>query len=196
MENKTPVQQSQTEGTKEKTKSKWWVWLIVIVVVIILGIIAVAFFALQKARDFIEEQDLSPDTVINQMEEGLTIEEDEFTTSPEEQYVTWASLGIPSTIPEYTDGNIQKPILDFTWTTGGVPNFVTVYNTSEEAIEEYVQNAIDNGWTLLWERGQEGDEDLSWALSYGENEYGILLNWYGVSSDYLSILLTEGSPSM
>ncbi len=114
-------------------------------------------------------------------------------SATEVEYVSWGSLGIPEIIPEYTDGVIEKPFFDFNWTTGGVPNSFAVYETSEAAIEEYVENAVNDGWEISWANEVQGDEDDSWALSYEVDgkTYSILLSWYGVSDDYLMIILGE-----
>ena len=60
------------------------------------------------------------------------------------------------------------------------PVVVGIEDTSVQAIEDYVQRAINEGFELLWEREAQGDEDLGWAVnkSTDEEHYSIMLSYY------------------
>lgn len=93
-----------------------------------------------------------------------------------QEYVTWGFYNFPSQFPEYTDGRIQKPFSLQDW----YPVVVGIEDTSVQAIEDYVQRAIDAGFELLWEREAQGDEDLGWAVSKSTDEehYSVMLSYY------------------
>lgn len=107
-----------------------------------------------------------------------------------QEYVSWSYFDLPAQFPEYTDGRIQKPFMLQDW----YPIIIGIEGTSEQAIEDYVQRAIGEGFELLWEREVQGDEDLSWAVSLATDEthYSIILAFYEDYSgvpNYLSLLV-------
>ncbi|MGM0365792.1 MAG: hypothetical protein ACQEP5_04590 [Actinomycetota bacterium] len=106
-------------------------------------------------------------------------------------YVSWPKE-IPAEFPEYTHGDI----LDYPFYPDSYPNIVPIENTSIEAVEEYIDNALAKGFTLEWEREKMGDEDMSWALNLEteEADFGIILayfNDFSGSPHYLSITLSR-----
>lgn len=180
----------KNKNSKKGQKSfltRWWFWLIIIIVLVITPIIIL--FTLQVEREPIIEEDVPIQTETSDIDEDeLPIQE-----GVERDYLSWGELNLPPNFPAYTNGDIQSPAEDFTWVGGGAPNLLTVYNTTEEAIEEYIASAVEDDWTVMWERNKDGDEDLSWAIAYEteENTYSILFYWYGDTSDYLTIILKE-----
>ena len=107
-----------------------------------------------------------------------------------EEYTTWGALALPPQFPEFTDGKILTPGIWQDW----YPKILGIENTSVQAIEAYVQRALDQGYTLQWEREIMGDEDLGWAVSMETDTevYGIILSFYednyGIPN-YLNLLL-------
>ncbi len=106
-------------------------------------------------------------------------------------YIDWPQP-IPQEFPAYADGDI----LDYPFHPESYPNFVTIENTSIESIQEYVDNALSEGYALEWEMEKMGDEDLSWAINMEtENaHFGIVLAYFesfSGSPGYLSITLSK-----
>ena len=107
-----------------------------------------------------------------------------------QEYVTWDYYNFPDQFPEYSDGRIQKPFMTQDW----YPIIIGIEGSSVQAIEEYVQRALQAGYSLQWEREVMGDEDLGWAVSMetDEENFSIILNYYEDFSgipDYVSLLL-------
>lgn len=202
MEHQTPVQEVpvqetppsvQTEAKKTSVFTKWWFWFLII----ILAVSTLAYFFL---ADLFEDSSivLYNDDAVEQEEQAIvpeTFEQEE--AELEGQAASWDSLGIPAIFPEYTDGDIQLNIFGFEWAARGVPNMLSIYNTSEEEIERYVYEAVEeNGWTLQWEREQMGDEMNSWAIDIEANDtvYTALLEYHEDNSEeYLIMFLGEGT---
>jgi hypothetical protein len=190
------IQQEPKE--KKSVFSKWWFWVIAVVLIITAIVIFFISSLVKKGKDFFDNNKII-DNAINQIDDIDSGEDNDgtstndSTSTSEEEYVSRDSLDIPSVFPEYSDGDIAKQTFSSTWNTEGAPNIITVGNTSQTAIEEYVQNAIEEGWEMDWENEQMGDEDASWALHIesGGKTYNIALNWYGVTEDLLTIVMTE-----
>ena len=198
MEHQTPVQEVpvqeappsvQTEEKKSSVFTKWWFWLIILVLIIV-----AAFFIFQTTQD--EEVTEEQETVSPPTEEEIQQPELETETTLEGAYVSWDSLDIPTVFLEYTYGDIVEDFFDFSWETGGVPNFLTIYNTTQDDIRMYVDEAVSNGWELQWEEEVMGDEENSWSL-YLETEetvYTTLLEYHlDEKGEYLVMILGEGT---
>ncbi len=184
---------TQKPTEKKSIFSKWWFWVIVVILLIAIVGALILFTLFKKGKDFITNNDLA-ESIIEQSEDNEEQESksDTSETSSDTEYVAWESLDIPDIFPKYTQGDIEKPYL-FTWSNMGIPNILGVYNTTREDIENYVESAASEGWEILWEDQVMGDEDSSWALSLDDNgyTYSILLNWYGETEDYLSLVLGQ-----
>jgi len=123
--------------------------------------------------EIIEEADIPEDIEVEPgvEEEALVVE------GPSDDYVTWESIGIPDEFLEYTDGDILVgPFFDI----DSPPSIIQIDNSSVEAIEQYVDNALSQGYTLDWERSKQFDADLSWAISLETDEanFGTELGYY------------------
>ena len=117
--------------------------------------------------------------IVQDIAAQVDVEEDNFEGQDSQQLqdiVTWQSKGIPDVFPEYTGGDVVQ----YPWHADSWPNFVPINNASLEAIEEYVEKALTQGYTLQWEKEQMGDEDMSWALNLEKEDavYNILINYY------------------
>ncbi len=124
--------------------------------------------------EIIEEADIPEDIEVEPgiEEEALVVE------GPSDDYVTWESIGIPDEFLEYTDGDILVgPLFDI---DSPGPSIIQIDNSSVEAIEQYVDNALSQGYTLDWERSKQFDADLSWAISLETDEanFGTELGYY------------------
>ena len=123
--------------------------------------------------EIIEEADIPEDIEVEPgvEEEALVVE------GPSDDYVTWESIGIPDEFLEYTDGDI---LVNSAYSDDLPLFFVQIDNSSIEAIEQYVDNALSQGYTLEWERSMQFDADLSWAISLETDEanFGTELGYY------------------
>jgi hypothetical protein len=180
----------QKDSSKKRISPKLLIWIGVLLTILI----ATVFFMFDYP---LVEQEKEVETSEDDTEIVLTEEEEEEREKLEEQepYITWESMDIPPVYPEYTDGQIGTPSPAFEWMGDGVSNFVTVYNTSENTIKEYVDQAVNAGWELVWAEETQGDEDNSWALSKEEDEVtnSIVLNWYSGENSYLTMILTSNN---
>jgi len=137
--------------------------------------------------EIIEEADIPEDIEVEPgvEEEALVVE------GPSDDYVTWESIGIPDEFLEYTDGDI---LVDSAYKDGlSLPLFfVQIDNSSVEAIEQYVDNALSQGYTLNWERDTQHDADLSWLINMETDEayFGIQFDCYE-EEDYIIMILIK-----
>ena len=126
---------------------------------------------IEQTMELVEEmvaKDINPaDMVEGELEESEASSQD---------FVTWEYYNFPSQFPDYTDGRIQKSFM----LQDSYPVIVGIEDTSVQAIEDYVQRAINDGFVLLWEREAQGDEDLGWAVSKSTDgeHYSIMLSYY------------------
>ena len=200
MEHQTPVQEVQPPvqetpqpvQTVEKESSvftKWWFWLILL---ILIALVAFLFFRSTQEEEVTEQQETVPPTT-EEFEQPEAFQE---TETVEEEFVSWNSLGIPAIFPEYAYGDITEDYFGFSWSTGGVPNFLTIHNTTQDDIRMYVDEAVANGWELQWEEEVMGDEENSWSLYMETDEtvYTALLEYHvDETEEYLLMILGEGT---
>jgi hypothetical protein len=185
------METQQTPKAGETTKSsppKWLLWVSLAVAILIIAGVLFANRLIEMGREALDNY--KEDTV-------EIVQEPTWEQGEEVIYLTWSSMGIPSIFPEYNDGKIAAPYLEsFAWKESNQPNFVTIYDTSEEAIEEYVNGAVESGWQLQWEREVlEGDISTSWAIITEEDgiTYSAVLTWQDEEEPYLDMLLVSTS---
>lgn len=106
-------------------------------------------------------------------------------------YVLWPEE-IPGTFPPYKDGDLIETPFD----AHSYPNILAIENTSIEAVQAYVENALDQGYVLEWEAEKVADEDASWVLHLetDQTHYGIILAYFEAFSEstgYLTVTLSK-----
>lgn len=113
----------------------------------------------------------------------------------ESQFLNWDEMGIPEVYIEYSDGEIGRPDPEFEWQEDGIPNFITIFESSENALQNYVNVALNQGWELERERLADGSEDDSWIISKVESNtlHSIQLSWHNGDSSYAILILTSTS---
>jgi hypothetical protein len=136
--------------------------------------------------EIIEEADIPEDIEVEPgvEEEALVVE------GPSDDYATWESIGIPDEFLEYTDGDI---LVDSAYSDDLPLFFVQIDNSSVEAIEQYVDNALSQGYTLIWERDTQTEADLSWLINLETDEayFGIQLDYYEEENYIIMILMKD-----
>lgn len=193
------TEKKDTKGVKEaskKAKSLLWIGGILALFVLAGSITSIRMIYTKKGVD---SQSQTPETIEEATEQDNTESTDQEEVVIEEdfeeqsQFISWDELGIPEVYIEYSNGVISRPVPTFEWQEGGIPNFLTVLDSSESAIESYVNSAVQEGWNLEWEREVMGSEDNSWAISKTEDDtlHSMQLNWYSGDSSFVSIILTS-----
>lgn len=176
----TPVQEKQAPKAP-----KWLLWIaLVLAVLLTIGVLIANM--LINGLDSTEDTETEERIEEQQTEEEALMENGEFNP-----YITWESMNIPNIFPEYTDGDIGTPDPPFKWLEEGIPNFVTIFNSSEKFVREYVLEAMEQGWEE--EAETETDESIIWRFSKEENEklYTMELVWHTEELSYLSMILTS-----
>lgn len=172
---------------KKLSLPKWLLWGALGIAVLLIGS-ALAVNILYKTT--IDEDSEATEVELTEEEQTQQALEEEEQREP---YITWESMKIPTVYPEYSDGNVATPDPAFEWTEEGIPNFITVLNTSQNATQAYVNDAIQNGWQTEEPEEELGDEDSRWFLTLqeGNTTHSILLKWFGENYNYLNMTLTS-----
>jgi hypothetical protein len=183
----------QVNSAERPVTSRVTFWLLLIVVImLIVGIAWSLTLMLEDSTASVDEDTVEETDEYREYQDEFSFEEDEiFYDDVEVSYVSWDVLDIPEIFPEYVDGDIADTGVD-TWQSGE-SNFYFIYNSSVEAIEYYVQSAVENGWKLVWEREDlYNDGSLSWAVDIEDagTSYFITLDWVE-GSEYLNLQLGE-----
>lgn len=182
------------EEKKSPKAPKWLLWVAIFLAVLITIGVLVANMLINGSEE--EEDTQTEETAITQeeAEEGDVGFVDEEFEEDYEPFITWESMEIPSVYPEYTDGEVGRPDPPFQWRDEGIPNFVTVFDTSREAVTEYVRQAVEAGWEEEEVEDEMGGSiEASWILSKEEDDklHTLQLNWHGGENPYLSMILTS-----
>jgi len=177
----------KTSNEKKSPKlPKWLLWGALAAAILLIGSVLAVNILYRTSVDEDSEATEAELTEEEQMEKALQEEVER------EPYITWESMEIPEVYPEYNNGDVATPDPAFQWYGEGIPNFITILNTDETAIQTYIDKALQNNWKLEESPEEPGEEDESWFLTVeGEETHSILLKWFAGDNSYLKMTLTS-----
>ena len=199
MTNEKTAPQGEQKNHK-KAKVLMWVGAILALFVVAGAITSLRFINREKNGEKIdttqvEEETSSEEASVEDPSVENEIDFDLIEYGEGSQYLQWNEMGIPEVYIEYTSGLIGRPEPEFEWQADGVPNFITIFGSNENALGDYVNMAVRQGWDLERERLADGSEDDSWSISKVEDNtlHSVQLSWHNGDSSYVILILTSTS---